>query len=173
MKALIDADKMKRFESKYLPDPNSGCWLWTAGIDSSGYGTFLYNGRTLGAHKVAYLLYKGEIPTGLLVLHSCDVRCCVNPSHLFLGTLYDNMQDRNSKGRQARLRGSNNGNSKLTAEQVHIIYTSYNGKDINITTLGKEFNVDPSTIHLILKGRNWSHLTKHILRGDMKEGIGL
>lgn len=163
--ALVD-----RFESKFVPEPNTGCWLWFAGGDSSGYGSFLLDGRSLGAHRVSYMIYIGDIPNNMHVLHKCDTRRCVNPDHLFLGTHKDNMEDRNNKNRQARLRGSFNGNSKLSAAQVLDIYARYNGKEFNTKSLSLEFGVDPSTIHLILKGRNWGHLTKHMLRGDMKEG---
>lgn len=167
MLGLVDSD---RFNSKWIPEPNSGCWLWEAGLDSSGYGNFCYKGRSLGAHRVSYLHYVGEVPEGLQVLHSCDTRCCVNPNHLFTGSLQDNMEDRNNKGRQARLKGSSNGFSKLNEDQVIDIFTRYNGVDNTITSLGKEYGVHKSTIYLILNGRNWGHLTKHILRGDMKEG---
>ena len=159
-----------RFEAKYVPDPNSGCWLWIGAVDSSGYGNFRYKDRYLGAHKVSYLIHKGEVGKGYLVLHTCDVRCCVNPNHLKLGTHADNMEDRNIKGRQAHLRGTKNGNSKLNEEDVITIFTKYDGKEHTIYTLGREYNVHPSTIHLILKGRNWSHITKHELQRAMKEG---
>lgn len=74
------------------------CWLWLGGaID--GYGTITEEGRTVRAHRVSYKLHVGPIPTGLFVLHHCDVPSCVNPDHLFLGTHSDNMKDRQMKGR--------------------------------------------------------------------------
>lgn len=177
MKALVDADNtLSRFEAKYIPEPNSGCWLWTAGVDSSGYGTFIYDGRTLGAHRVSFMLHRGVIPGGLLVCHTCDVRVCVNPNHLFLGTIQDNIDDRDRKGRHPRLRGNAGTNSKLTEDQVIEILEKHDGKVNTIYTLGVEYKVHPTTIHLILKGRNWSHVTRRGLdvprgRVDVHESI--
>lgn len=160
MLALVDSDNkiLSRFEAKYTPDPNSGCWLWIGGVDSSGYGTFVYNKKTLGAHRVSFMLFNGEIPKNTLVCHHCDVRCCVNPKHLFLGSPADNMKDRNSKGRQVHLKGDTNGNSKLSVNDVLWIKEEYNKGGITLKELGKKFNVHKSTIHLIIKGRNWKHL---------------
>lgn len=72
-----------------------GCWFWTAGRISSGYGI---DGNEL-AHRRAWILTGGPIPAGLFVCHTCDVKTCVRPSHLFLGTNSDNLQDSIQKGR--------------------------------------------------------------------------
>ena len=86
-----------RFVNKSTID----CWLWTGYIGKNGYGRFKAN-KDIGAHRFAYQLLKGPIPAGLFVLHRCDVRHCVNPEHLFLGTQRDNILDAQSKGRLAR-----------------------------------------------------------------------
>jgi hypothetical protein len=82
----------QRFEEKFIPVPESGCWLWTAGLGVGGYGQFYLEWPT-PAHRASYMLYKGEIPEGMYILHKCDVKCCVNPDHLFVGTHSDNMKD--------------------------------------------------------------------------------
>lgn len=74
------------------------CWLWRGAI-ASGYGTISLNGRGIGAHRASYLLHKGEIDKGLVVMHSCDTPLCVNPWHLSVGTYSDNVQDMLNKGR--------------------------------------------------------------------------
>ncbi len=82
----------ERFEIKYVKDP-SGCWLWTACTNSSGYGCFNFEGKWAMAHRVSWELVNGNIKKGMQVLHTCDVPRCVNPSHMFLGTKSDNMKD--------------------------------------------------------------------------------
>lgn len=87
----------ERFWSKV--QKTDGCWLWQGATTGAGYGGFNIKGDLIGAHRVAYELTFGPIPDGLLVCHTCDVRHCVNPAHLFLGTHTDNMQDCKTKGR--------------------------------------------------------------------------
>lgn len=90
----------ERFHNCYIPEPSSGCWLWEKFVAPCGYGRFSPNRATsIGAHRVSYKLFKGEIPEGLLVCHRCDIKICVNPDHLFLGTHKDNCDDMNRKGR--------------------------------------------------------------------------
>lgn len=73
---------LERFEEKYIPEPMSGCYLWTAALDDAGYGRIGVDGRTVGAHRVAYELYVGPIPDGMTLDHLCRNRACVNPAHL-------------------------------------------------------------------------------------------
>lgn len=77
----------------------SGCWNFVGASAGSGYGLTGYAGRKIYAHRAAWLLSHFVIPDGLSVLHRCDNRRCVNPEHLFLGTLRDNAHDMVVKGR--------------------------------------------------------------------------
>jgi hypothetical protein len=74
---------IERFEQKFIPEPNSGCWLWIGAIDGMGYGRFKIGTRLHGAHRVSYELYVGKIPDGMDVDHRrCNNPLCVNPEHL-------------------------------------------------------------------------------------------
>ena len=73
---------IEKFNNSYMPEPNSGCWIWLKPIDRYGYGVFSFGGRRMKAHQFAYEFYKGTIPSELEPDHKCRVRCCVNPEHM-------------------------------------------------------------------------------------------
>jgi len=94
---------IERFRKKYTAS-ETGCWLWTASKNASGYGQFMPsvpNPSPMLAHRASWELHNGPVPDGACVLHRCDVRHCVNPAHLFLGTKRDNTQDMLFKGRDS------------------------------------------------------------------------
>lgn len=134
-----------------------GCWLWQAGTFASGYGIFRVGDKLLKAHRVAYELYFGPIPVGLCACHRCDVRACVNPGHLFLGTRKDNNADRDAKGRTNTPKGEAHGSARLTAAQVRAIRASArNGKTHQ--SLAADYGVCRQNITDICLGRRWKHL---------------
>ena len=98
---LTFTDDFLRFKSKIAVDQDTGCWLWIGKIATNGYGHFWLNGKTVGAHQASWSFHNAGQNDGLHVLHKCDVRCCVNPDHLFLGTHQENMDDMVTKGRAA------------------------------------------------------------------------
>lgn len=87
-----------RFNSKFTILAGK-CWEWNAGKFTDGYGCFHFEGKEIGAHRAAWRIHNGPIPNGALVCHHCDNPGCVNPDHLFLGTVTDNNHDRDKKGR--------------------------------------------------------------------------
>lgn len=92
-------DMEPRFWEKVDQSPENGCWLWVGAIDKNGYRQMRVTPNTLKAHRIAYELLVGPIPDGLILLHSCDSRRCVNPAHLSVGTYKDNYDDMMRKGR--------------------------------------------------------------------------
>lgn len=129
-----------------------GCWLWTKSHDTRGYGHLNFNGKTTRAHRFSWIVHYGNIPKGLNVLHRCDVRSCINPNHLFLGTYKDNRQDCIKKGRNPSYRGEKNPNSKLTLRQIRVIQTA----DVPLKTLARFFNISYSHCRRIRKRIAWS-----------------
>lgn len=95
----------ERLDQRSIPVPWSGCTLWTGRTNGHGYGIFWVNGKFLRAHRLAWECAFGAIPEGMWVLHRCDVRSCVNPNHLFLGSPQDNQSDmaKKTRGRKSKL----------------------------------------------------------------------
>jgi len=130
------------------------CWLWTAGTNSSGYGSIKVSGDHVPAHRVAYMLEEEE-PGEHFVLHQCDNKQCVNPHHLYLGTPSQNLQDMYDRGLRDAT-GENNPNAKLDSDDVEEIRErSAAGK--THAQLAAEFGVSSSTISMIITGRRWSN----------------
>lgn len=88
---------MDRFMAKVSPEPNTGCWLWTAHLSQTGYGRFAHEGKAKEAYRVSYEMFVGEVPTGLDLDHKCRVRSCVNPDHLEPVTRAVNVQRGNAR----------------------------------------------------------------------------
>jgi len=132
------------FDEKYERITESGCWIWTAGT-TSGYGE--HGGKL--AHRVSYERAKGKLPPGMFACHTCDVRCCVNPDHLYAGTVKDNSKDAVERKRHAF--GERAGGNKLTIEQVkQIIESPLSGRQIAI-----KFGVTRSLASAIRRGERW------------------
>lgn len=121
-------------------DPNGGCWLWSGALVAGGYGTIADGGRQMSTHRLSYKVHRGEIPDGLFVLHRCDVRACINPDHLFLGT--ENIDDARRKGRRAQ---------KLTWAQVREIRASTEKQ----YACAARYGVNQSVISDIRRGVCW------------------
>lgn len=142
-----------------MPEPNGGCWIWMAAVDHrNGYGALKVGSTVRRAHRISYETATGEkVPAAIDVCHRCDVRCCINPSHLFLGSRLDNMQDCIQKDRFRHLptlSGEASPNSRLTDDQVRAIRNDHRSQRV----IARDYGVDKGTIACIKHRKTWRHL---------------
>lgn len=143
----------EKMERNTIRIPESGCWIWMSSLNTGGYGkTGLGRGSHLSAHRVSYEQKFGPIPKDKFALHTCDIKCCVNPDHIFLGTQKENMADKVNKNRQAK--GEKHGMHKLTKEQAIEVKSG----TADAYELANKFDCSVSTIRQIRSGLYWKHL---------------
>jgi hypothetical protein len=143
----------EKFLAKVCPEKTTGCWIWTGLIRPDGYGATRLEGREQGAHRAAWKLFRGPIGPGAVVCHKCDVRACVNPAHLFLGTAAENAHDMKTKGRARS--GEKHGSAKLTLAQVRRIKALLAKDRMYMSEIALEFGVSQTTIRAIKQGKTW------------------
>jgi hypothetical protein len=148
------AARVARFWSKV--DFSGSCWVWT-GAQSDGYGSVWVDGQAERAHRVVWLALHGSIPDGLHVLHRCDNRACVRPSHLFLGTIADNNADMLAKGRHRVVFGERNGRAVLTEGTVREIRRLHQD-GMGYIRISRRIGVTHETVRRIVKRRIWAHV---------------
>jgi len=135
-----------RFNDKYIPVTESGCWIWIAADKGNGYGNFQHEGKYIPAHRMSYMLHHNiQISGDIDVCHICDVSQCVNPDHLFLGTRKDNMMDAVKKNRQAT--GFKLPQTKLSESDVDNIIKSSDSAE----AIASKYNVSKTYIQRIKK----------------------
>lgn len=132
----------------------SGCWEWTRAKSAGGYGLLYADGKIVRASRFSYSKYKGPIPTGAYVLHTCDNRLCVKPVHLFLGTAKSNAQDREDKGRGRKDR-RNNGTTKITGEDAAQVRHLRKTTRMTLAEIGALVGLRRSQVGNIVRGTCW------------------
>ena len=143
---MTDVD---RFWAKV--DKSKDCWTWAASKRGAGYGAIGWQGSVRRAHRVAYELENGPIPEGMCVCHSCDTRECVRPSHLFLATQSENIQDMIRKGRKASQAGEHGSQAKVSWTDVEAIRSSTERQQ----DIARRFNLSQQQVSKIRTGRCW------------------
>jgi len=134
----------------------SGCWEFDGGKSKGGYGALTLNNHNIKAHRVAYELWVGPIPEGLVVRHFvCDNPPCINPDHLRVGTTKDNSQDMVRAGRGYKVKGSLRSNSKLTELEALAIKNNTTNTQ---KQLAKLYGISASVVCSIRTGTSWRHL---------------
>lgn len=143
----------ERFEKKI--GNMDDCWQWEGSKSNLGYGHFFMRGKLEQAHRASWKIYKGIIPKGKCVCHTCDNRLCVNPKHLWLGTQADNVKDMMMKGRGIKATPEKNGSAKLTWDKVEKIRNLYKTGNYYYKDLANMFNVCESQIKRINNYWSW------------------
>lgn len=137
-----------RFYDRFIPEPNSGCWIWIGG-EEERYGKLYVAPKYEKAHRVSYVIHKGVIDPGLVIRHKCDTTFCVNPDHLICGTQKQNVHDMIERGRFRNFDGVNNPRAKFTLEQVEVIKQDNRFQYV----IAKDYGVSQSTIGRIKLGK--------------------
>lgn len=150
MRAGVFKSPQERFWKFVTPGAEDSCWLWNGYVNGLGYGEFCWTTiprMRVGAHVASWRIIRGEIPVDRQINHHCDVRNCVNPAHLYVGTQGDNLRDVSARNRW-------NPGRKMTPADVAEIRTSH---ETNVR-LAARFGVDPAAISNVRLRKTYRHL---------------
>lgn len=146
-----------RFADSIRVGASDECWPWLGTTDRNGYGVIKDdNGKQVSAHRVAYALTRGAIPSGRLIMHRCDNPPCCNPEHLHAGTNLENQRDKKSKGRGVYRRGASHHMTRLTDLDVANIRSL--AGHVSRRAIAARYGVCRQTIDRIVNGIHWQHL---------------
>jgi hypothetical protein len=162
---ITNENLLENFKSRYVLEPNSGCWLWIGALTLDGYGQvdWAVIGGNHTAHRLSWKLFRGPLADGEHVLHSCDTPHCVNPNHLFKGNQQVNMADRNAKDRQSK--GEDHGHARLSQEQAIAIISDLR----TLHEIARDYDIASTTVSAVKTGRSWRHLDAY--RNAAKSGL--
>lgn len=133
------------------------CLIWQGTKTPKGYGSIRRNGKWVRAHRVSYELHNGAIPNGMVIMHACDNRACIEPMHLTAAPQLNNVRDMLTKGRANKAKGERAPRAKLTQAQVDDIRRRYVPRQYGsgAHALAKEFGVSKQSVQAILRGDSW------------------
>lgn len=163
---------IERFLEKTEPIPECGCWIWIGAIakprqsdHDNWYGMTTLGHRRdfMGAHRASWILFRGPIPEGMCVLHRCDIKSCVNPDHLFLGSDLDNAHDMIAKGRAGFQTDTNQIREdgrlrRFLSEPLIREAAAMFRSGMGVKAIAGHFDVVEVTLYQALRGRKWKHL---------------
>lgn len=141
----------KRFFERVHIGGFNGCWEWFGRVDHKGYGVIKIGNKNYGAHRVSWELERGKIPAGKQIIHACDVRWCVNPSHLRIANANENNFDKKQKNRSSRQCREDNAACKLTDAQAQEL-KNLRSAGWEQKALGEKFGINQSQVSRILSG---------------------
>lgn len=175
---------LQNFLDKVIRGYGGDCWIWGGAGYRNGYGAFAIGRKTNTAHRASYILHKGPIPEGMFICHTCDVKNCVNPDHLWAGDQVANMQDCIRKGRHSHgethseflrnrnmkredcafvkyphlvPRGEKNFGAKLTDDKVRLVRVLISQGERQCV-IAKQMGVSTGVISQIRHRKAWSHV---------------
>ena len=160
----------KTAEERFWAFVNKGdddeCWLWTGSKNHKGYGLIRIDGKLFLSHRYSFVKHNPyglsfDDIEGCVVCHECDNPACVNPAHLFVGTMKDNSIDMTIKGRhgQTGSKGEKHWKAKLQDFHIREIRHAYLAGGVTQKQLADEFGVSKTTIGEIVRNKLWTHLT--------------
>lgn len=146
----------RRLYAGIVRSGDNDCWPWVKSF-RNGYGAIKHQGRVHSAHRVAFIIAKGDPGEGMVVMHSCDNTSCCNPAHLIAGTPQENNSEANARGRISRPRGEECPHAKLTEKLVAIIWL-HRKTGIGARRISKLTGIRERQIDDVLSGHSWNHL---------------
>ena len=157
---------LEKFNARLGKTDENGCIHWGLALDSDGYGSVSIKGKAQKAHRVSYYLHKGLIPDGLVVRHTCDVKSCVNPEHLIVGTVQENADDAVERNRLHKPKGTLHPNARIEERDVLAIREmcrrfQYSGRHRLggvVKFLAEWYGLHPVYVSRIKNRKRWSHL---------------
>lgn len=149
--------------SRFDVDEETGCWNWNAADSGAVWGESygIVGGDCWPerkAHRLFYRLYKGHIPKGFVVAHTCDNPRCVNPDHLDTKTQFENMREATERSRWGDRRGSKNACAKLNEDSAKMAKQMLmDGK--TVASVARRLGVSETAIRFIKQGKTWKHVS--------------
>src|SRR5688572_12628987 len=155
-KVVVGAMMVRRIDwsDSYDVCPDTGCWMWSKGVDHWGYGKKRHGKKMAFAHRISYEAHNGTVWDDMVIMHTCDTPACVNPEHLVQGTNKDNARDASAKGRMVH--GERHRSAKLTEEQV-VSMRRERAAGATVTSLARKYGVGTANVSLTCTGRKWKH----------------